>query len=262
MKRLREKLSYANVMASVAVFLVLGGGAYAAAQLKKNSVGTAQLKNGAVTAAKVKNGSLLASNFAAGQIPAGPQGPKGELGKEGQQGREGLPGEPGKQGKQGEPGERGETGAKGEKGEQGLKGEKGEAGAKGEKGEKGEAAAVTTPLKSGETMTGFISLEQHAPAAEYVGTFGSFPTQPPNPIPISDWHIVETPTTECPGIGEAEPSDLCVYKTASSNVEAGSPTIFSDLGNAEATKHGFALQLNAETEGLVYYDAVWAYTAP
>ena len=37
MKRISAKLSYANVMATVAVFLALGGGAYAATQLKKNS---------------------------------------------------------------------------------------------------------------------------------------------------------------------------------------------------------------------------------
>jgi hypothetical protein len=58
MRDLRAKLNYANVMATVAVFLALGGGAYAATQLKKNSVGTAQLKNNSVTGAKVKDGSL------------------------------------------------------------------------------------------------------------------------------------------------------------------------------------------------------------
>jgi hypothetical protein len=54
------RLTYANVMATVAVFIALGGGAYAATQVKKNSVGTKQLKNNAVTGAKVKDGSLSA----------------------------------------------------------------------------------------------------------------------------------------------------------------------------------------------------------
>ena len=50
MKRLRKRLTYANVMSSIAVFLVLGGGAaFAAGKLAKNSVGTKQLKNNAVT---------------------------------------------------------------------------------------------------------------------------------------------------------------------------------------------------------------------
>jgi hypothetical protein len=45
--KIREKLTYANVMATIAVFLVLGGGAYALS-LGRNSVGTKQLKPGAV----------------------------------------------------------------------------------------------------------------------------------------------------------------------------------------------------------------------
>ena len=44
MERLRNSVSYANVMATIAVFLALGGGAYAALRLPKNSVGTRQIK--------------------------------------------------------------------------------------------------------------------------------------------------------------------------------------------------------------------------
>jgi hypothetical protein len=40
MRNVRKQLSYANVMSSIAVFVVLGGGAYAAATLPKNSVGS------------------------------------------------------------------------------------------------------------------------------------------------------------------------------------------------------------------------------
>jgi hypothetical protein len=63
MRRISGRLSYANVMASVAVFLALGGGAYAATQLKKNSVGTKQLKKNAVTGAKVKDQSLTGKDI-------------------------------------------------------------------------------------------------------------------------------------------------------------------------------------------------------
>ena len=65
------------VIALIALFVAMGGSAYAALNLPANSVGTKQLKNGAVTSVKVKTGSLQASNFAAGQIPAGPTGPTG-----------------------------------------------------------------------------------------------------------------------------------------------------------------------------------------
>jgi hypothetical protein len=62
--RLLTRLSYANVVATVAVFLALGGGAYAAFKLPKNSVGTKQLKNGAVTGKKLATGAVTASKVA------------------------------------------------------------------------------------------------------------------------------------------------------------------------------------------------------
>jgi len=90
LKQLRKRLTYANVMSTFAVFLVLGGAtAFAAGlgrnsvgpqQLKKNAVTAAKIKKGAVTGAKVKPGSLKASNFATGQLPAGPKGDRGEPG--------------------------------------------------------------------------------------------------------------------------------------------------------------------------------------
>jgi hypothetical protein len=63
-KRLVSRLTYANVMATIAVFIALGGASYAATQLPKNSVGTRQLKNGAVTSAKIKNGAVTGSKIA------------------------------------------------------------------------------------------------------------------------------------------------------------------------------------------------------
>jgi hypothetical protein len=89
---LRRHLSFANVVALIALFVALGGSAYAVTNLPKGSVGTAQLKNGAVTGAKVKKGSLLSSNFKAGQLPAGAQGPAGPTGAAGPEGKSGPEG--------------------------------------------------------------------------------------------------------------------------------------------------------------------------
>jgi hypothetical protein len=59
LKQLRKRLTYANVMSSIAVFFVLTGAtAFAATQLAKNSVGSKQLKKNAVTTAKVKNNAV------------------------------------------------------------------------------------------------------------------------------------------------------------------------------------------------------------
>src|SRR2546423_13718571 len=51
--RIGDRLTYANVTATLALFIVLGGGAYAASQLPANSVGSKQLKRHAVTPSKV-----------------------------------------------------------------------------------------------------------------------------------------------------------------------------------------------------------------
>lgn len=61
---LLRKLTYANVMATIAVFVALGGASYAATQLPHNSVGTNQLKNGAVSTAKLKGTSVTTNKIA------------------------------------------------------------------------------------------------------------------------------------------------------------------------------------------------------
>jgi len=89
----RKHLTYANVVSTLCLFIVLGGGAFAATKLPKNSVTSTQIKNGsikgpdvaksAITSVKVKNGSLLPSDFKASALhglqgPTGPQGPAGK----------------------------------------------------------------------------------------------------------------------------------------------------------------------------------------
>ncbi len=93
---------YANVTATVALVIALGGTSYAAVVLPADSVGTRQIRNkavaradirsNAVTSGKVRNGSLLRRDFASGQLlagPAGAAGPKGDPGPAGPKGDKG-----------------------------------------------------------------------------------------------------------------------------------------------------------------------------
>ncbi|MBS1678415.1 MAG: hypothetical protein JST08_13640 [Actinobacteria bacterium] len=73
MNRIRQRLTYANVMATIAVFIALGGASYAAVKLPSNSVGTKQLKNNAVTTAKIRNGAVTGAKVDAatlGTVPS------------------------------------------------------------------------------------------------------------------------------------------------------------------------------------------------
>jgi Collagen triple helix repeat (20 copies) len=98
LKRLRSKLTYANVMVTVLAFIVLAGGtAFAASEmLPKNSVGTKQLAKEAVTPAKLSKASkatLTGAKGATGSAGAtGPQGPKGDKGDKGEKGEKGATG--------------------------------------------------------------------------------------------------------------------------------------------------------------------------
>jgi hypothetical protein len=92
-QRIRHRLTYANIMSTIAVFAALGGGAYAAAQIgpddiqrnavrskhiKKNQVGrkhlkrkavsTAKIAGGAVTGVKLRNGAVTETKLADGAV--------------------------------------------------------------------------------------------------------------------------------------------------------------------------------------------------
>lgn len=88
MRNLRSRLTYANVISTLCLFIVLGGGAYAATQLPKNSVGTKQLKKNAVTGKKIKKGTIGTEKLTASAVATlkGGAGPTGAQGIQGPQG--------------------------------------------------------------------------------------------------------------------------------------------------------------------------------
>src|ERR1700759_1361338 len=100
MSFLRRHLTYANVVASLALFLALGGAAFAATQLPRNSVGTGQLRREAVTAGKIAKKTRNQLRGA-----TGPQGPQGKTGKTGAKGATGARGATGATGAKGEAGD-------------------------------------------------------------------------------------------------------------------------------------------------------------
>jgi hypothetical protein len=84
MNRIWKSLTYGNVVATLAVFLAMGGAAYAVTKAPKNSVTSESIRNGAVISKDVKDNSLTGSDIderslalPPGSDTARPTGPAG-----------------------------------------------------------------------------------------------------------------------------------------------------------------------------------------
>lgn len=92
--RIRDRLSYANVVASLALFVALGGTSYALTlprnsvgpkQIRADAIGSSKIRQGAVKSSAIRNRSLRTHDLSArareslrGQTgPVGPPGPPG-----------------------------------------------------------------------------------------------------------------------------------------------------------------------------------------
>ena len=92
MRRLRPHLTYANVVASIAVFIALGGTSYAVVALPKNSVGAKQISSDAVGGSELRRSAVRSKDIkdravtmrdislGARRSLRGPQGPVGPQG--------------------------------------------------------------------------------------------------------------------------------------------------------------------------------------
>jgi|tagenome__1003787_1003787.scaffolds.fasta_scaffold20824716_1 hypothetical protein len=90
LQRLRNRITYANVVGTLALFMALGGTSYAAVTITGRNI-----KDNTVTSADIKNRSLQAVDFKLGQLPAGRQGlpgPRGPVGPTGAPGPQGPAG--------------------------------------------------------------------------------------------------------------------------------------------------------------------------
>src|ERR671933_800706 len=73
MRRIRRHLTFANVIAVIALFVALGGAGYAAFRLPRNSVRSRNIKNGQVKSADVKDNGLTGTDIdesSLGKVPS------------------------------------------------------------------------------------------------------------------------------------------------------------------------------------------------
>jgi hypothetical protein len=77
MEKVKHRITYANVMATIALFVALGGGAYAASVAKKNSVTSKSVRNGSIQGIDVGKDTLTGDNINEGTLNVLPTCPSG-----------------------------------------------------------------------------------------------------------------------------------------------------------------------------------------
>jgi hypothetical protein len=248
---LRKKLNYSNVIATIALFIALGGVAVAAG-LHKNSVGTKQLKKRAVTSAKlapksvivgkigpsavlpgnIVNGGITTPKLAGGSVIASTI--KNGVVTVNKLGNEAV------------------TTAKLGKGSVTA--------AK----LSDEVAPLLGTLKSGQTLRGTFDVGSTRGAAEDL-TRGAVSFQFPLLAPPAVTVLQKGQTSaNCAGLGggsnqtpQATAGNLCVYVTEATNLDPTTP-----LAVENNTRLGFGLVAKGEATGPYFAYGQWAVTAP
>lgn len=255
----RPRLNYANVIATIALFVALGGAAVAAG-LPKNSVGPNQLKRGAVTPAKLKRGAVTAGKIAPKAVVAGKLGANavlpGNLGN-GVIGTSKLA-------------DGAVIASKIKNGVVTTNKLNNGAVTTAKLGDKsvtaGKLADGLAPLlgtlKSGQTLRGVFSVGDTASGAGDL-TRGAVSFQFPltNTPSVTVLKKGET-SANCGGLGggqtpAATGGNLCVYVTESKGLDATTP-----LAAENNTRLGFGLVAKSEAAGEYYAYGQWAVTAP
>ncbi|HEU4599832.1 MAG TPA: hypothetical protein VFS26_08800 [Solirubrobacterales bacterium] len=253
------KLNYANVIATIALFVALGGVAVAAG-LPKHSVGAPQLKRGAVTPAALRKGAVTAGKIAPKAVVAGKLGANAVL--------------PGNLGNgiitTAKLGDGAVIAAKIKNGVVTTNKLQNEAVTTAKLGKGSvtlakladEVAPLLGTLKSGQTLRGVFDVGGTAQAGGDLARTGvSFQFPLLNTPTVTVLKKGET-SANCAGLGggstpAATGGNLCVYVTESSNLDATTP-----LAAENNNRLGFGLLAKAEAGGEFYAYGQWAVTAP
>jgi hypothetical protein len=225
-KQIRKRLTYANVMSSIAVFLVLGGAtALAASQLGKNTVGSKQLKKNSVTAAKLKNKAVTTSKIA-NKAVTGAQVADGTL-----------------------------TGANINPSTLGTVPNATHANS-------ANAASGLTTLPSGKSESGFYAAGGGDSEEGYIAQGITFPQPLAAAIPKGnvEWLTEGKTSASCPGVGRAAPNHVCLYDNEASGVTLCCIYDFA-FHDPAADKNGFIVYWEP-FEDFSYVSGEWTVTAP
>ncbi len=268
---LRPKLTYSNVIATIALFVALGGAAVAAG-LPRHSVGPKQLKRGAVTAAALGKGAVTSGKLAPKSVIAGKLGPNavlpGNIGngaitsakigagaviassiKNGVVTTNKLANEAVTTAKLGKSSVTNPILANGSVTPAKLSDEFG---------------PIVATLKSGQTLRGVFDVGSTAAApADLARSAASYQFPLLNPASVTVLQKGQT-SANCGGLGggnsqtpQATGGNLCVYITESTNLDATTP-----LAVENNTRLGFGLVAKSNLANPYFAYGQWAVTAP
>lgn len=265
----RKRVSYSNVIATMALFIALGGVAVAAG-LPRNSVGPRQLKRGAVTAAKIRKGAVIAGKLSPNSVGPGNIGngavttAKLAAGsviastiKNGVITTNKLSNEAVTTPKLGK-----ESVATAKLGNESVTGAKLGKGSVTAAKLSDEIGPLVGTLKAGQTLRGMFNLGAGTGDAAQFGQSFQFPLAS---APVA--HIIDpvtATTAECPGVTgtggqtpQAAAGQLCIYVTSRAGMNASGLT----LSGVALTRLGFGLEAIGEG-GIFSATGQWAVTAP
>lgn len=236
--------SHATVVAYLALFVALGGGAYAASSLRKGSVGTKQLKNGAVTTSKLKDGAVTTSKLGNGTVTASKINPSGLTVPNALHAADA------------------DSAANAANATDATNA--GHASAADNASSLGGASASSfvqfgATLPSGLSETGVWAVAAGDSTSGFAGTGLRF--DPPLDAGLDGGHVIFTTSsaTHCSGLGHADPGYLCVYQQTGTGMTFNSIT--PGDGSFGASSTGAVVFLNVTAAGS-FAQGHWTVTAP
>jgi hypothetical protein len=274
----RKRLTYSNVIASLALFAALGGVAVAAG-LPKNSVGPKQIKRGAVTAAKIRKQAVTSAKLAPqsvinGKLAANSVGP-GNIGNgavtTAKLAKSSVIAETIKNGVVTTNKLNSEAVTTPKLGKEAVTTAKldNESVSSAKLGKESVTAAKLSSeigpllgtLKAGQTLRGMFLLGEEGGETALAGQTFQFPLTNAPAVNVID--PATATTAACPGLSggsgqtpQAAAGQLCVYVT--SKVNLGSLT----APGTALTRLGFGLEAIASGPGSFFATGQWAVTAP
>lgn len=238
MKLRRPRLTYANIVATLALFAALGGVSYAATTLPKNSVGTDQIQAEAVRTGKLAEDAVTARKLA--------QGVRERLAPVGGTPAVTTTASTPQSVKHAETADLATTSNDAEA----LDGQPAD-----------HYMTADSVLQSGQTEAGdFIAAAANGQAGTVLVQFW-----PHLPESLPEGHIIVMPegaagTVQCPGAGQAAAGYLCVYQSFNEGMTFESFISTMPHSNFAGPLSGVMTWRSNQSNGLLR--GTWAYTAP